>query len=70
MLHITYGFPSGSVVKSPPANVGDPGSTPGSGRSPREGNGSPLQCSCPGKSRGQRSLEGSSPWDRKESDMT
>ena len=27
-------------------NAGDPGSTPGSGRSPREGNGNPLQYSC------------------------
>ena len=28
--------------------VGDPGSIPGSGRSPGEGNGNPLQCSCLG----------------------
>ena len=28
------------MVKSPPAMI------PGSGRSPREGNGNPLQCSC------------------------
>ena len=28
-------------------NAGDPGSTPGSGRSLREGNGNPLQYSCP-----------------------
>ena len=27
-------------------NVGDPGSNPGSGRCPGEGNGNPLQCSC------------------------
>ena len=33
------------MVKDLPANVGDPGSIPGSGRSPREGNGSPLQSS-------------------------
>ena len=39
-------FPSGSVVKNPPANAGDPGSTPGSGISPGEGNGNPLQYSC------------------------
>ena len=31
------GFPGGSAVKKPPANAGDPGSIPGSGRSPREG---------------------------------
>ena len=40
-------FPSGSVVKNSPANAGDAGSILGSGKSPREGNGNPLQCSCP-----------------------
>ena len=39
------GFPFGSVVKNQPANAGDSGSIPGSGRLPGEGNGSPLQCS-------------------------
>ena len=34
------------VVKNPPANTGDSGSIPGSGRSPGGGNGIPLQCSC------------------------
>ena len=38
--------PGGSVVKNPPANAGDTGSIPGSGRSPGEGNGNPLQYSC------------------------
>ena len=33
------GFPGGSVVKNLPANAGDAGSIPGSGRSPGEGNG-------------------------------
>ena len=33
------GFPSGSVIKNPPATAGDMGSIPGSGRSPGEGNG-------------------------------
>ena len=37
------GFPGGSVVKKPPANSGDPGLIPGSGRSPGEGNGNLLQ---------------------------
>ena len=37
------GFPGGSVVKNLPANAGDTGSIPGSGRSLREGNGNPLQ---------------------------
>ena len=40
----------GSIVKNPPVSVGDTGSIPGSGRSPAEGNGNPLQCSCPGNS--------------------
>jgi len=40
------GFPGGSVVKNPPANAVDLGSIPGSGRSPGEGNGNPLQYSC------------------------
>ena len=37
------------VIKNPPANardVRDTGSIPGSGRSPGEGNGNPLQYSC------------------------
>ena len=33
------GFLGGSVVKNPPANAGDMGSIPGSGRSLGEGNG-------------------------------
>ena len=45
-----WGFPGHSVVKNPPANAGDVGSIPGSGRSPREGNGNPLQYSCLGNS--------------------
>ena len=40
------GFPSGSVVKNPPANAGDTGSISGLGRSPGEGNGNSLQYSC------------------------
>ena len=42
------GFPGGSVAKNPPANAGDTGLIPGSGRSPREGKGNPLQYSCLG----------------------
>ena len=34
------------MVKNLPANVGDLGSIPGSGRSPEEGSGNPLQYSC------------------------
>ena len=35
-----------SVVKNPPANAGDKSLIPGSGRSPGEANGNPLQYSC------------------------
>ena len=40
------GFPGGSDGKAPVCNAGDPGLIPGLGRSPGEGNGSPLQHSC------------------------
>ena len=39
-------FPGGSEVKASASNAGDPGSIPGLGRSPGEGNGNPLQYSC------------------------
>ena len=42
------GFPGGSEVKNPPINSGDMRLIPGSGRSPGEGNGNPLQYSCLG----------------------
>ena len=44
---ILSGFPCGSVVQNLPANAGDAGSIPGWGRPPGEGNGNPLQYSCP-----------------------
>ena len=40
------GFPGGSDGKESACNAGDPGSILGSGRSPGEGNGNPLQYSC------------------------
>ena len=48
---------------------GRPGSIPGSGRSPGEWNGNPLQCSCLENPHRQRSLVGYSPWGQKESDI-
>ena len=42
------GFPGGSEVKASACNVGDLGSIPGSGTSPGEGNGNPLQYACLG----------------------
>ena len=41
-------FPGGSGGKESACNVGNLGSIYGSGRSPGEGNGNPLQCSCLG----------------------
>ena len=40
------GFPHSSVGKESACNAGDLGLIPGLGRSPGEGNGNPLQCSC------------------------
>ena len=51
------------MVKNPPANAGDVGSISGSGRSPVEGNGTPVFLL--GKSHGQRRLVGYSPWSLK-----
>ena len=41
----TLGFPVGSDSKESTCNAGDPGLIAGSGRSPEEGNGYPLQYS-------------------------
>ena len=49
--HFQCCFPGGSAVKNPPSNAGDTGDVswiPGWGRSPRGGNGNPLQYSCLG----------------------
>ena len=49
-MHV-LGFPGGAVVKNPIANAGDSrdkGSIPGSGKSPGEGHGNPVQYSCLG----------------------
>ena len=58
------------MVKASGYNAGDLGSIPGLGRSPGEGDGSPLQHSCLENPHGQRSLVDYSPWGCKESDTT
>ena len=63
---LVRGFLGSSVGKESACSAGDPGLIPGSGRSPGEGNGYPLQYSCLEKSHGQRSLVGCSPWDHKQ----
>ena len=45
VIIVTF-FPGGSDGKASACSVGDPGSIPGLGRSPGEGNGNPLQYSC------------------------
>ena len=60
---LSLGFLDCSMVKNPPANAADAGLIPGSGRSPGEGYGNPLQYSCLENSMGR------GPWGRKESDM-
>ena len=46
MYTVTGGFPHSSVSKESACHAGHPGSIPGLGRFPGEGNGNPLQCSC------------------------
>ena len=46
MVLIMNDFPSGSDGKASAYDAGDPGSIPGWGTSPEEGNGNPLQYSC------------------------
>ena len=57
VLKIYGGFPGGSDGKVSACKVGDPGLIPGSGRSPGEGNGNPLQYSCL-----ENSMDGGAPW--------
>ena len=45
-LLLAMGFPCSSVGKETAFSAGDPGSIPGLGRSPGEGNGNPLQYPC------------------------
>ena len=42
-----WGFPGSSAGKKSACSAGDPGFIPESGRAPGEGNGYPLQYSCP-----------------------
>ena len=58
------------TVKNPPANAGDPGSIPGSGKSLWRKKWQPTSIFLPGKCHGQRSLAGYSPLGCKESDTT
>ena len=63
-------FPGGSDGKDSACNAGSLGSIPGSGRPPREGNGNPLQYSCPENPPWTEESGGHSPWGLKELDKT
>ena len=65
------GWLSGEEPPSPtPVNIGDAGLIPGSGRSPGEGNGNPLQFSCLGNPMDRWELGGLQSRGHKESDTT
>ena len=67
------GTPGGTVVKNPPASAGgvrDSGSVFGSGRSPRVGNGNPLQYSSVGNPADRQEPVAYSRWGCKELDMS
>ena len=63
-------FPGGSVVKKLHVNEGGAGSIPGSGRSPGEGNGKPLQSSCLGNPMDRGDRQAIDHGVAKESDIT
>ena len=66
-IMFSYGTSLWLTWKESACNAGDPGSITGSGRSPGEGNGNPLQYSYLQNPHGQRSLVGYSPRGHKES---
>ena len=63
-------FRGGSVINNLPANAGDLDLIPGSGRSPGEGNGNPLQFSCLGNPMDGGAWRATVHGVAKESDMT
>ena len=64
------GFPGASVVKNLPAKAGDVGLTSGTRRSPKGGNGNPLQYSCLGNPMDRGTWHVTVHGATKESDMT
>ena len=64
------GFPGGSGCKESPCSAGDLGWIQGLGRFPGGGHGTALQYSCLENPHEQRSLDGCSPWGRKELETT
>ena len=71
ILYLTWpGFPGGLDSKTPAWNERDLGSISGLGKIPWKRQWQPTPAFLPGKSHGQRSLVGYSPWGHKELDMT
>ena len=64
------GFPGGSEGKVYACSVGDRGLILGSGRSPGEGNGNPLQYSCLENPMDRGAWWATSPWGHRELDTT
>ena len=64
------GFPGDSVIKNPPASVGDASSIPSSVRSLGEGNSNPLQYCCLGNPMDRGAWGATVHGVAKESDMT
>ena len=69
-VRISQGFPGGSVVKNQPANAGDSGLIPASGRSYGGGHGNPLQYSCLENPMDREAWQSTVHRVAKESDMT
>ena len=61
IFHLRHCSPGGSVVKNLPTNAGD-GFYPWVGKIPWRRKWQPTPVFLPGKSHGQRRLEGYSPW--------
>ena len=70
ILITIWGFPDGSDGKESACKAGEPGSIPGSARSPWRREWLPTLVFLPGKSHGKRYLEGYSPLGHKESEVT
>ena len=67
---LTQEFPGGSAGKESACNARDPGSIPGSGRSPGKGNDNPFQYSCLGNPMERRVWQAIAHGVAKELDMT
>ena len=70
MYRQVYLLNGGSVVKNLLADAGGAGLIPGSGRSPGEGNGNPLQCACLGNPMDRGAWWATVRGVKKKSDMT